>query len=107
MEYIYPVESCLQKTKGNQNSDIQNYFAGSTVFVTGATGFLGRLLVEKLLRSCHDLKKIYILVRTKKDKTPEERFKEYFDNVVKYCFSLLTHTVLCVGNRILYTVLIY
>ncbi|KAF2904474.1 hypothetical protein ILUMI_01714 [Ignelater luminosus] len=82
MEYIYPVESCLQKVKDNQNSEIQDYFAGSTVFVTGATGFLGRLLVEKLLRSCRDLKRVYILVRQKKDKTPEERFKEYFDNVI-------------------------
>lgn len=63
-------------------SEIQQYFAGSTAFVTGGTGFLGRLLVEKLLRTCKDLKKIYLLVRPKKGKTPQQRFNDYFNDPV-------------------------
>lgn len=33
-----------------EESQIQSMFAGSTVLVTGGTGFIGKLLIEKLLR---------------------------------------------------------
>lgn len=32
------------------NSPITEYFAGKVVFLTGSTGFLGQLFLEKLLR---------------------------------------------------------
>lgn len=31
-------------------SSIQEFYKDATVFITGATGFLGKILVEKLLR---------------------------------------------------------
>lgn len=31
-------------------SNIQKFFSGATVLLTGGTGFLGKLMVEKLLR---------------------------------------------------------
>ncbi len=43
-------------------STIQRYFAGKTVLVTGATGFLGQALVEKMLRSLPDVR-LYLLIR--------------------------------------------
>lgn len=60
-------------------SEIQDFFRNSTIFLTGATGFLGKLLLEKLLRGCPDLKHIYILIREKKGKEREKRFQEVFD----------------------------
>lgn len=63
-------------------SQIENYFSGSTVFVTGGTGFLGKLITEKLLRICTDVRKIYLLIRSKNDKSIEKRFAELLDNVV-------------------------
>lgn len=33
-----------------EESQIQKAFAGSAILLTGGTGFLGKLLVEKLLR---------------------------------------------------------
>lgn len=33
-----------------RDSPITKFFAGKTVFLTGPTGFLGHLLLEKLLR---------------------------------------------------------
>lgn len=52
-------------------------FAEKSVFITGATGFLGKVLVEKLLRDCSEIDKIYILLRSKKDEKSNERFENY------------------------------
>ncbi|XP_023025092.2 fatty acyl-CoA reductase wat [Leptinotarsa decemlineata] len=61
-----------------QDSDLLNFYENSTIFITGATGFLGKLCMEKLLRTC-SVRKIYILVRSKKGKDIEKRFEELFD----------------------------
>ncbi|PZC72130.1 hypothetical protein B5X24_HaOG211835 [Helicoverpa armigera] len=63
-------------------SQIQKMFAGSSVLLTGGTGFLGKLVLEKLLRSCPDLKKIYLLARPKKNKDITKRLQEQFDDVL-------------------------
>lgn len=65
-----------------QISEIQDFYADSTIFVTGATGFLGKLLIEKLLRSCPTIRKIYILVRPKKGKEIASRVQEIFETQV-------------------------
>lgn len=67
-------------------SNIQRFFRGSTVFITGATGFLGKLLLEKLLRTCTGIDVIYILIREKKGKSVNERYEEVFDSPVSFCF---------------------
>src|SRR5262249_39349389 len=46
-------------------STIQEYFAGKTVLVTGATGFLGKAIVEKMLRSLSGLRRVCLLIRPK------------------------------------------
>lgn len=63
-------------------SSIEAFFAESVVLITGATGFLGKALVEKLLRSCPRLATIFILIRPKKGQTVEQRFMELIDNPV-------------------------
>lgn len=63
-------------------SEIANFYAGKTVLITGATGFMGKVLVEKLLRSCADLEAIYLLIRTKKGVEPTVRKEQYFKCVV-------------------------
>jgi fatty acyl-CoA reductase len=37
-------------------------FSGHSVLITGATGYLGSLLLEQLLRLVPDIKKVYVLV---------------------------------------------
>ncbi|XP_011865825.1 PREDICTED: putative fatty acyl-CoA reductase CG5065 isoform X3 [Vollenhovia emeryi] len=61
---------------------IQSFYAGQTIFITGGTGFLGKILIEKLLRSCPDISTIYILIRSKKDKNPERRLDEMFNSLL-------------------------
>ncbi|XP_018572950.1 putative fatty acyl-CoA reductase CG5065 [Anoplophora glabripennis] len=58
---------------------LTDFFKDKCIFITGGSGFIGRVLIEKLLRSCHGLEKIYVLLREKKSKTPEKRIKEIVD----------------------------
>ena len=71
------------------NSEIKQFFKNQTIFITGGTGFLGKLIIEKLLRECWDLKKILVLVRPKKGKTPQERLNEILERPV----STITGTI--------------
>ncbi|KDR11037.1 putative fatty acyl-CoA reductase CG5065 [Zootermopsis nevadensis] len=64
------------------NSPIQNFFSGSCILITGATGFVGKALVEKLLRSCPDLRTIYLLIRPKRGLDVQTRHKELLKNPV-------------------------
>ncbi|KAK5638607.1 hypothetical protein RI129_012902 [Pyrocoelia pectoralis] len=54
-------------------ASIKEFYAGRSIFITGATGFIGKVLIEKLLRSCPKIDKIYILIRSKRGEIPEER----------------------------------
>jgi fatty acyl-CoA reductase len=63
MEMEHRDEVCVSPDKG---IGVAESYAGKTVFITGATGFLGGVLVEKILRSCPLVEVIYVLVRKKK-----------------------------------------
>lgn len=63
-------------------SEIANYYSGKAIFITGASGFLGKVLVEKLLRSCPDVKKLYVLIRHKKGQLPQQRIDQLLDCAV-------------------------
>ncbi|XP_050526786.1 putative fatty acyl-CoA reductase CG5065 [Daktulosphaira vitifoliae] len=52
--------------------------AKKTLFITGASGFLGKVLLEKLLRKAPDVKKIYVLMRCKKSVEPIKRLEDLF-----------------------------
>ena len=69
----------ISDNKMKEDSPIQKFFTGKSVFLTGSTGFLGSVLVEKLLRGCPEIKKIYLLIRKKKGVDVEERFKKLID----------------------------
>lgn len=52
---------------------IPEWFRGKNVLVTGSTGFMGKVLLFKLLTSCPNLGNIYMLVREKKGVDPKSR----------------------------------
>uniref|UniRef100_A0A182M294 Fatty acyl-CoA reductase n=1 Tax=Anopheles culicifacies TaxID=139723 RepID=A0A182M294_9DIPT len=55
-------------------------FKDRHVLITGGTGFLGKALIEKLLRCCPEIGQIYLLVRAKKGKSPRQRLEDVFAN---------------------------
>ena len=65
-------------------SEVGNWYSGKNILVTGVTGFVGKVLVEKLLRSCPDVATIFLCVRPKKGKTVQERKDSVFQNVVRF-----------------------
>lgn len=69
-------------------SQICRFYEKLNVFITGGTGFMGKILIEKLLRST-DVSTIYILVREKKGKDLQSRREEILDNLVRFFFTTL------------------
>ncbi|KAF9966383.1 cyclin-dependent kinase inhibitor far1 [Mortierella alpina] len=49
------------------------YRENNVIFLTGATGFVGKTVLEKLLRSFPQITKVYLLVRISGTKTPQDR----------------------------------
>ena len=49
---------------------------GKRIFITGATGFLGRVLVEKLLWSAPEVGKLLLLIRADRERGAEERLRQ-------------------------------
>lgn len=54
-------------------ASVSEFYAGKCVLITGATGFMGKVLVEKLLRSCPEVKALYLLIRTKQGQSSQQR----------------------------------
>jgi hypothetical protein len=44
-----------------------------SIFLTGATGFLGKVLLHKLINTCRNVRVVYVLVRGKKGQSAGER----------------------------------
>lgn len=57
-------------------SSIRSFFKNKTILITGATGFVGRFLIYKILNNL-GVKRIYILLRPKKNKGVPQRLHEY------------------------------
>lgn len=75
-----------------ESSPVRSFFRGKVVFITGATGFMGKVLVEKLLRST-PVHKLYLLIRSKKGVSTKERLAQLlaapiFDKVRQSCPDL-------------------
>jgi alcohol-forming fatty acyl-CoA reductase len=61
-------------------SDIEKFYAGKAVLVTGVTGFVGKVLVEKLLRGCPDIKTVFVLIRKKRNGKEQKVNSEVSEN---------------------------
>ncbi|GFO50602.1 fatty acyl-coa reductase [Plakobranchus ocellatus] len=57
------------------STGVASFYRNKTILLTGVTGFMGKVLLEKLLRSCPGIRRCYALVRPKKGQTPQERME--------------------------------
>ncbi|KAF3338229.1 fatty acyl-CoA reductase 1-like protein [Carex littledalei] len=57
----------------DQGSKIAGYFKGKSILITGSTGFLGKIFMEKILRVEPQVKKIYLLVRAQDSDSAKQR----------------------------------
>ena len=82
---------CLQATtkfgqvvmaEAKELLSISDFYAEKTIFITGATGFLGKIVIEKLLRDCPLVKKIFLLTRSRRGVNPRQRIDNILDSRV-------------------------
>lgn len=79
---------------------VRAFYRGKTVFLTGATGFVGRFLVYKMLKDL-EIRRIYICLRTKKGVAVDERERQ-FKNLELFSYlpdkSLLDKVTVMAGD---------
>ena len=63
---------------------IKSFYTNACVLVTGGTGFLGKVLIEKLLRTCENIQCVYVLVRSKRGLSSEKRYADLIKNPVSF-----------------------
>ncbi|KFH62861.1 hypothetical protein MVEG_11386 [Podila verticillata NRRL 6337] len=51
------------------------YAQNNVLLLTGATGFIGKVILEKVLRSLPQVKKVYVLIRSSTTATAQERLE--------------------------------
>jgi alcohol-forming fatty acyl-CoA reductase len=62
---------------------IQEFYKNKSILITGVTGFLGKVILEKFLRDIPEIKKIYLIVRKNKKMSVKERVtKEIFNSPI-------------------------
>ncbi|KAG5577978.1 hypothetical protein H5410_058112 [Solanum commersonii] len=57
-------------------SKIEPFLEGKTILITGATGFLAKLVVEKILRVQPNVKRLFLLLRASDTKSARKRFND-------------------------------
>lgn len=81
----------MSEKSSQSESHIANWFRDQAIFITGSTGFMGKVLVEKLLRDCPEIKTCYLLMRAKRGIEPEQRREDYINHMV--CIHIYTQII--------------
>ncbi|CAN4108085.1 unnamed protein product [Withania somnifera] len=55
---------------------IEQFLKGKTIFITGVTGYLAKILTEKILRVQPNVKKLYLLIRAPDSNSAKKRFND-------------------------------
>jgi thioester reductase-like protein len=70
--------------------NVQSFYENKTILLTGVTGFVGKVLLEKFVRVMPNFKRMYIMIRPKKTVTVQQRLDtEVFNSeLFKSIFSM-------------------
>ncbi|XP_058827057.1 fatty acyl-CoA reductase wat-like [Topomyia yanbarensis] len=71
----------VEKNATPETNRILDMYKDSTILITGGTGFLGKVLLEKALR-CLDVRKIFILIRRKEGLSADERLVKLLQDAI-------------------------
>lgn len=63
---------------------IADFFRDREILITGGTGFIGKVMVEKFLRCLPEIGHIYLIVRVKKGKDPKHRLEDMLNSEVSH-----------------------
>ena len=66
---------------------VESFYNGKCILITGCTGFVGKVILEKMLFTLPHVKKIYTFVRGKKGLSIQERFLK--EIIASQCFDRL------------------
>jgi len=61
---------------------VKNFYKNKNIFLTGGSGFVGVAFIEKVLRSMPDIGNIFVLLRSRKGKSIDERLEIIKNNSV-------------------------
>jgi fatty acyl-CoA reductase len=65
-----------QQPSKRQARKLAQFYEGKNIFITGATGFIGKICLLKLMSSLGNCGTVYIMLRPKKGLTPQQRFNK-------------------------------
>lgn len=55
--------------------EVKSYYTNKSILITGCTGYLAKIILEKIIRTCSDFKKIYVVMRPKQGKNLTHRMQ--------------------------------
>lgn len=76
------IASDISNKVNDERPTIAQFLAGKNIFITGGSGFLGTLLIERLLSATPELGKVYVLIRAKNGHSAESRIERMMSKVV-------------------------
>lgn len=60
-----------------ESSEVCQFYDQRSILITGGTGLIGKCLVYNLLNSCPNIGQIYLLLRSKREFTFDQRRERY------------------------------
>lgn len=66
----------MSSSDSNKLLSVKETYKGKTLFIAGASGFLGKVFLTLLLEKLPEIERIYILMRKRRLRSPRERFEQ-------------------------------
>ncbi|XP_077287224.1 uncharacterized protein LOC143911993 [Arctopsyche grandis] len=70
------ISQSIQLVQPSTTTTVEDFFRGQNVFITGGSGFVGKVLIEKLLWACESVGNLYLLIRTSKGCSANQRIED-------------------------------